>query len=113
MSAYDQKSPYHPNPTPTKKDQLLNGLSFSVAMYLTLWVWPAMYGFTITFAEEHIIENFGYSFLTIGKIVHGIVVAAVTYFGLRLAMWTAISMLTVATAKNGLGLNNIFNFLPI
>jgi hypothetical protein len=113
MSAYNQPSPYHQGHKPTKKDELLNGLSVSVALYLTLWAWPAFYGFTVTYAETHIIENFGYEFLFVGKIAHGLAVGAVTYFGLRLAMWTALSMLTVATAKNGFGLNSMFNFLPI
>jgi len=108
MSAY-QNNPYLQGQQPNTKDALLKGLATSTALYLTLWVAPALYGWTLPFAEKMIVDTYGYDFLTIGKFAHGLASAAVSYFTLRLVMWSAITLITMATAKHGVSL---FKFLP-
>lgn len=103
-------SPYNQGQKPSTKDALLGGLATSTALYLTLWVAPAIYGWTLPLAEQMIIDTYGYEFLTIGKLLHGLASAAVSYFTLRLVMWTAITVIAMATAKYGF---SFMKHLPI
>jgi hypothetical protein len=113
MSVYN--TPTSQTPPPNKKDQLLNGLSLTLALYGTIWVAPAFYGFTAPLAQHMILDTYGESFLEVGLVAHGVASAAASYFALRLAIWTAFTSLTMATAKHasgGSGWTDILGALP-
>jgi hypothetical protein len=94
MSAYDSSSNSNGTP-PNKKDQLLNGLPLTLALCGTIWVAPALYGFTAPLAQHEILDTYGESFLEAGLVAHAVASAAVSYSGLRLAIWIATTSLSI------------------